>query len=95
MCCICDTEEIMKTATIHARIEPQVKNKAEGVLHNLGITPTEAIRIFYRQISLRNGLPFSVEVPNECTANTLKKSRKGEDVTEFDSVEEMFESWEK
>jgi len=85
----------MKTATIHARIEPQVKNKAEGVLHSLGITPTEAIRIFYRQISLRNGLPFSVEIPNECTAKTLEKSRKGEDVVKFESVDDMFESWEK
>ncbi len=85
----------MKTATIHARIEPTVKNKAEGVLHNLGITPTEAIRIFYRQISLRNGLPFSVEIPNECTKNTLEKSHKGEDIVEFGSVDDMFESWEK
>jgi DNA-damage-inducible protein J len=85
----------MKTATIHARIEPQIKNKAEGVLHNLGITPTEAIRIFYSQISLRNGLPFSVELPNECTAHTLKKSRNDEDIVEFGSVDEMFESWEK
>ena len=85
----------MKTATIHARIEPQIKNKAEGVLHNLGITPTEAIRIFYRQISLRGGLPFAVEIPNDCTVKTLEKSCKGEDLVEFDSMNELFESWEK
>ena len=85
----------MKTATIHARIEPQIKIQAEGVLHNLGITPTEAIRIFYRQISLRGGLPFAVEIPNECTAKTLEKSYKGEDIVKFDSVDDMFESWDK
>jgi DNA-damage-inducible protein J len=85
----------MKTATIHARIEPQIKTQAEGVLHNLGITPTEAIRIFYRQISLRGGLPFAVEIPNECTAKTLEKSAKGEDIIAFDSPDEMFESWDK
>ena len=85
----------MKTATIHARIEPQIKTNAEEILQNLGITPTEAIRIFYRQISLRGGLPFSVEIPNECTAKTLQKSHKGEDITEFDSVSELFESWDK
>ncbi|MFO7936627.1 MAG: type II toxin-antitoxin system RelB/DinJ family antitoxin [Kiritimatiellia bacterium] len=85
----------MKTAVIHARIEPQIKQKAEGVLQNLGITPTEAIRIFYRQISMRGGLPFAVEIPNECTAKTLEKSYKGKDVVEFDSLDEMFESWEK
>ena len=76
-------------------MEPQTKRKAEGVLHNLGISPTEAIRIFYRQITLRGGLPFAVEIPNARTAETLKKSRKGEGVVEFDSLDAMFESWEK
>jgi DNA-damage-inducible protein J len=85
----------MKTAVVHARIEPQTKRKAERVLHKLGITPTEAIRIYYKQISLRGGIPFAVEIPNERTAATLEKSRRGEGVREFESLDEMFESWEK
>ncbi len=85
----------MKTSFVHARIEPQTKRKAEKVLHKLGITPTEAIRIFYNQISLRGGLPFAVEIPNERTVETLQKSRRGESLQEFDSLDEMFESWEK
>ena len=76
-------------------MEPQTKRNAEGVLHNLGLSPTEAIRIFYRQISLRGGLPFAVEIPNARTAETLEKSRRGKDVVEFDSLDAMFESWEK
>ena len=84
----------MKTAVIHARIEPNTKLLAEGILHKIGISPTEAIRIFYRQITLRGGIPFAVEIPNKLTTSTLKKSRCGEDVTEFDSVDEMFESCE-
>ncbi len=85
----------MKTAIIHARIEPKTKQKAEGVLRKLGITPTEAIRIFYRQISLRGGLPFPIEIPNELTATTLEKSRRGEDIQEFKSLDAMFKNWEK
>ena len=85
----------MKTAVVHARIEPQTKRTAEGVLRRLGLTPTEAIRIFYKQISLRGGLPFPVAIPNELTACTLEKSRRGKDVQEFDSLEAMFKSWEK
>ena len=85
----------MKTAVIHARIEPSTKRKAEGILHKVGITPTEAIRIFYRQITLRGGIPFAVEIPNHLTTTTLEKSRRGEGITEFDSADEMFESWEK
>ena len=85
----------MKTSVVHARIEPQTKRKAEGVLHKLGLTPTEAIRIFYRQISLRGGLPFNVALPNELTSKTLEKSRGGKQVQEFDSLDDMFETWEK
>jgi len=87
--------KIMKTAIVHARIEPKTKQKAEGVLRKLGLTPTEAIRIFYRQISLRGGLPFTIEIPNELTASTLEKSRRGEDIQEFESLEAMFKNWEK
>jgi DNA-damage-inducible protein J len=85
----------MKTAVVHARIEPQTKRKAESVLHKLGISPTEAIRILYRQICLRGGLPFPVEIPNERTTATLAKSRNDKDVEKFDTLDEMFESWEK
>jgi DNA-damage-inducible protein J len=84
----------MKTAVVHARMEPQTKQKAEGVLSRLGITPTEAIRVFYRQIALRGGLPFSVTIPNDRTASTLRKSGRGQNVERFDSLDAMFESWE-
>jgi len=84
----------MKTAIVHARMEPRAKHQAEGILKKLGLSPTEAIRIFYRQITLRGGLPFSVEIPNEKTAATLEKSRKGKEVVSFDSLDEMFESWD-
>lgn len=85
----------MKTAVIHARIEPQVKVQAEEVLHKLGISPTDAINIFYRQITLQRGLPFSVSIPNEKTAATLAKSRRGEEVESFDTLDDLFESWKK
>jgi DNA-damage-inducible protein J len=84
-----------KTAIVHARIEPQTKNRAEGVLKRLGMSPTEAIRLFYTQICLRRGLPFPVHIPNETTKNTLDASYKGENVETFSSLDKMFENWEK
>ena len=84
-----------KTAIIHARVEPRTKKKAEGVLRKLGMSPTEAIRLFYTQICLRGGLPFRVLIPNDLTKETLDRSAKGQDVESFDSLDEMFESWEK
>ena len=72
-----------KSAVVHARIEPQTKEKAEKVLQKLGLTPTEAIRLFYHQICLYGGLPFPVLVPNDLTSKTLEKSQRGEDVETF------------
>ena len=83
----------MKTAVVHVRIEPKPKQKTEGVLRKLGLTLTEAIRIFYRQISLRGGLPFPIEIPKELTASTLEKSRRGKEIQEFESLEGMFKDW--
>ena len=85
----------MKTAIVHARIDPETKRSAERVLERLGVSPTEAIRILYRLITLRRGLPFAVEIPNDLTASTLQKSRKGLEVEHFTTLEGMFESWKK
>jgi DNA-damage-inducible protein J len=84
-----------KSAVIHARIEPKTKSLAEHILQRLGVSPTDAIRMFYRQITLRRGLPFSVEIPNALTRSTLAKSRKGEEVEKHDSLEHMVESWKR
>ena len=84
-----------KSAVVHARMEPATKRKAENILNRLGLSPTEAIRLFYHQISLREGLPFPVQIPNKLTAETLRKSRAGKDVVQFESLDDMFASWEK
>ena len=83
----------MKTAAVHSRIQPEIKEQAETILHRLGLSPTEAIRMFYSQITLRNGLPFDVAIPNEETVQALEDSRAGRNMERFDSVEELFESW--
>lgn len=82
-----------KSAIIHARIEPSTKSVAERILHKLGVSPTEAIRMFYRQIALRRGLPFAVTIPNALTRSTLEKSARGEEVREMASLDDMVESW--
>lgn len=83
----------MKTAAIHSRIDPETKQKAETILNRLGMSPTEAIRMFYTQITLRNGLPFSVEIPNEETEKALKDSRSGHNLERFESADDLIDSW--
>ena len=82
-----------KSAIVHARLEPLIKKRAEGVFAKLGMTSTEAIRLFYTQVSLHNGLPFSVKIPNSKTQKVLKGSRSGKNIEEFDSLDDMYASW--
>ena len=52
-----------KSANLYARIEPDVKEQAEGILSTLGIPASNAINMFYKQIILHRGLPFDVSLP--------------------------------
>lgn len=51
-----------KTANIYARVESEIKERAEMVLNKLGIPMANAINIFLRQVVLQNGLPFEVKI---------------------------------
>jgi DNA-damage-inducible protein J len=55
----------MKDAVVRARVEPRLKEEAETVFERLGISTTEAIRIFLTQVKMRRGLPFAVEIPED------------------------------
>jgi DNA-damage-inducible protein J len=76
-----------KTKMIRARVEPGLKQDAEAVLHKLGITPTEAITLFYKQVTLYRGLPFPVRIPNAATRKALREARRRKNIESYDSVE--------
>lgn len=63
-----------KTANLYARIEPDVKEQAEKVLAVLGISASNAINMFYKQIILQRGLPFEVKIPAEKPLDTSSLS---------------------
>ena len=46
-----------KTANLYARIEPELKEQAEHILNSLGLPPSSAITMFYKQVVLQQGLP--------------------------------------
>jgi DNA-damage-inducible protein J len=71
-----------KTETVRARVEPRLKKEAESVLKTLGLSPAEAIRLFYKQITLRQGLPFAVKIPNAETREAMRQALEGENLTE-------------
>ncbi len=79
-----------KSAVISARIDPQIKREAEEIFHELGLTATQAITLFYRQVGLERGLPFALRLPNEETAIALEEARLRDNLVEYNSLEDLF-----
>lgn len=53
----------MKTASVNVRIQENIKEQAEKILSQIGLSRAVAIDLFYRQIIMNNGIPFSLTVP--------------------------------
>jgi DNA-damage-inducible protein J len=60
------------------------------ILKKLNISMSEAISMYLSQITLHNGIPFEIKIPNEVTAKTLKDAENGKNVHKVDSVDELF-----
>lgn len=53
-----------KTANVYTRVDPTVKEQAETVLNQLGISMATAMEIYLRQIALQRKIPFEMALPN-------------------------------
>ena len=78
-----------KTEMIRARVEPELKREAEELFSALGLSTTEAITLFYKQVTLHQGLPFEVRIPNAETVEALEQARDREGLTEYGSLDDL------
>ncbi len=63
---------VNKTATITVRLDPQVKKNAEAVLKALGLTTTQAVNLFFTQVSLIRGFLLMCTSPTRQLQKPLK-----------------------
>ncbi len=83
-----------KSATIQARIDPEIKKSAQEIFNALNLSMSEAISLFLTQVTLHKGVPFQIKIPNELTAKTLLESEKGKNLRKVTDVEELFQELE-
>jgi DNA-damage-inducible protein J len=79
-----------KTVTVRVRIDPSLKKDVESLFGELGLSTTEAINLFYKQVKLRNGLPFNMVVPNKVTGKVLKDTDANKNLVRCEDTEDMF-----
>ncbi len=80
-----------KTATVRARIQPELKADVETLFKRIGLSTTEAINLFYKQVKLRNGLPFNVVIPNKTTEKVFKDTDAQRNLIRCEDADDMFQ----
>jgi len=78
-----------KTEQLNVRMDPEVKASAEAVFRELGLTPTQAITLFYHQVSLQQGLPFALKIPNAETQAAMREVQERCDLNLYDTSEDL------
>jgi len=82
---------LKKTQMIHARIDPKLKKSAERIFTKIGISRTEAIRLFLKQVELHKGLPFPISIPNEKTVAAMMETNDPTALRRYRSFRELRE----
>lgn len=54
-----------KSANVLARVEPEIKEKAESIMSQLGLPASVVINALYKQIIMTKSIPFSLSLPKE------------------------------
>lgn len=83
-----------KEAMIRARTDADLKQKVEKIFSKIGLTPSQAVNLFYSQVVLQKGLPFEVKIPNKTTLKAMAETEKGLG-KKFNSSKELFVELEK
>ena len=89
-----------KMSTINIRLDSQTKEEFDQVLNYLGITQTQAINLFIKQVILNKSIPFSIKIPeyifekeflekepNQATVQAIHNLETGKNVEVYDSEE--------
>jgi len=78
---------MIKKARVEARVDSKLKEKVLSVLRKLDMSESEAIRVYFRQIALTNGIPFEIKIPNKETIKALDEVKSGK-LREFENFDE-------
>lgn len=106
--CIMDLRKVVLMMATKTRIESDVKEEAEAILEKLGVSVSSFIDMTYRQVILRNGIPFPVTMPpmprtrdsmsdaefNARMGNGLRQAKVGESLAADEAFDRILGSLE-
>jgi DNA-damage-inducible protein J len=77
-----------RTAMVHVRVDQKMKARAEKALSAMGLSVSNAVRVFLTRVAAEQALPFEVRVPNSTTRAAMKEARGG-GLKTFATVEDL------
>ena len=83
----------MTDCVIRSRVDPHIKAEAIKLFDHMGLTLSEAIRLFVYQSVAEKRIPFLINIPNAKTRTTIEKARRGEEL-ENTSIEQISAEWD-
>lgn len=87
----------MATTMVHVRIDEKIKNQATETLADMGLSVSDAIRVFLMHVVAEKKIPFIIKAPNTKTQAAMIEA---EEITRnhqarFNNVEDLFDDIEK
>jgi len=64
------------TKMIHVRVEDEIREEASSVLGSLGLSVSDAVRVFLHRVVATQSFPLELKVPNEATLAALAEARE-------------------
>ncbi|MCF6262814.1 MAG: type II toxin-antitoxin system RelB/DinJ family antitoxin [Xanthomonadales bacterium] len=80
---------------IQARIDETLKTEGELILKKIGLTTTELMKMTFRQLVIRKGLPFEATIPNVQTLKSFDEANNpSENITYKDAKSALDDVWD-
>ena len=67
--------EMAATTMVHVRVDESIKNQATETLASMGLTVSDAVRVFLTRVVTDQQLPFALQAPNAATRAAMREAR--------------------
>jgi len=86
-----------QTSMLHVRIDDDIKVQAAEALTAMGLSMSEAVRLFLHRVVAEQAFPLELKVPNAKTRAAMKESRSmmAARKARFKTAEALFDDLEK
>lgn len=65
-----------QNSMLHVRVDEEVKTQATQALTAMGMSVSEAVRIFLKRVVTDQAFPLELRVPNAVTQTAMRESRE-------------------